>query len=295
MQLTYMQAVVVVIVAAVAWGYSSVCGQFLFENYQTDPSWMITIRQLLAGSAFLIYLILRKKDIFSIWRDKEDAKDLLIFAFLGLLGAQYGFYYTIALSNAATATILQYMAPVFVVVWIAFKVRKMPTVIELISLALAVAGVFLLATHGNINEIVIMPEALFWGLLSGVALAVYSVAPVNLLKKYDTTLIMGWGQILSGLFLASLFNPFDAGNNWDAMSVGALAYIILGGTVLSFSLFLTGLKVIGPTNATLLASVEPLSSIVFMVIFLGTTLHILDYVGMTCIMLTVLILTLHKK
>ena len=187
------------------------------------------------------------------------------------------------------------MAPVCVVVWIAFKVRKMPTVIELISLALAVAGVFLLATHGNINEIVIMPEALFWGLLSGVALAVYSVAPVNLLKKYDTTLIMGWGQILSGLFLASLFNPFDAGNNWDAMSVGALAYIILGGTVLSFSLFLTGLKVIGPTNATLLASVEPLSSIVFMVIFLGTTLHILDYVGMTCIMLTVLILTLHKK
>ena len=110
--------VLMIIVAAVLWGTSGVCGQYLFEQYPTDASWMITVRQLAAGALFLGWLVFKKKNILAIWgvggRDikrGDDARgnarnrfDLLFFTYGGLLGAQYGFYYTISLANAPTAT-----------------------------------------------------------------------------------------------------------------------------------------------------------------------------------------------
>jgi hypothetical protein len=144
--------------------------------------------------------------------------ELLFFTFLGLLPAQYGFYVCISLSNAAMAPILQYTAPAMIVLWFAFRQRRFPEGREILGVFLAMLGVFLVSTHGRLDQLVVSPLALFWGLFSGVGLAIYTVAPVRILKKFSTTEIMGWGQILSGLFLACFFNPFHSGSVWDASS-----------------------------------------------------------------------------
>ncbi len=46
---------------------------------------------------------------------------------------------------------------------------------------------------------------LVWGLLSAVGVAVYSVSPVDLLYKYGTLPIVGFGMLLSGIVAAILF------------------------------------------------------------------------------------------
>ena len=295
MQVSFLQGVGLIIAAAVMWSLSGVCGQFLFQHYQTDASWLITVRQLCAGTVFLGYLLARHKNIFKVFQERRDWVELLFFTFLGLLPAQYGFYVCISLSNAAMAPILQYTAPTMIVLWFALRKHQLPEGREVLGVILTLAGVFLVSTHGKLDQLVVSPLALFWGLFSGVGLAIYTVAPVRILKKFSTTEIMGWGQILSGLFLACLFNPLQSGSLWDTASIAAIMYIVIGGTVIPFSMFLIAVTVVGPTKASLISCVEPLSSILLVVLVLGTPLTVLDIVGMSCIIATVLLLSIQKK
>ena len=109
-------------------------------------------------------------------------------------------------------------------------------------------------------------------------------------------LLMGWGQLISSLFLLPFCNILDSGVRvWTPAAAGAVAFIILGGTIIPFTLFLSGVKIIGPTKASLISCFEPLATILFTVVFLGTGLLPIDYVGMACIMVTVFMLTMKKK
>ena len=160
---------------------------------------------------------------------------------------------------------------------------------------MALAGVFLIATHGSLDSVALSPAALTIGIISAISLAFYTVMPFRLLQKYSTTLIIGWGQFLSGGFLCIFINPFEPSGHWDGAAVAAMVYLILGATVLSYSVFLVGLKVVGATKASLISCAEPLASIIAVVLWLKTPLTLEDLVGMTCIILTVVLLSLPKK
>ncbi|MBO6038394.1 MAG: EamA family transporter [Acidaminococcaceae bacterium] len=285
-----------VMLSAAMWGLSGVCGQFLFENYQPYPVWLIAVRQLAAGLLFLLYMGMKGEPLFAIWQsNRKNIIEMLWFT-LGLLGAQFMYYYTISVSNAPTSTILQYQAPVFIILWQAFVRRHMPEGRELLGVVLAMTGVFLISTHGDPAHLVISPVALVSGELSAVALCIYMIAPENILKQFPTMLIMGWGQLISFLFVMPFCNMLDSGvTAWTPAAVGAVSFIILGGTVIPFTLFLAGVKIIGPTKAALISCFEPLATILFTVLFLGTVLLPVDYAGMALIMVTVIMLTIKKS
>ncbi len=97
-----------------------VAGQYLYEYHQADSVWLV-IRQIVGGLIFLSFgALVQKQNVFKALR--ETPRDLVEFSFLGILGAQLGFYYTIGLCNAATATVLQYMAPIYVMLWVSYKI-----------------------------------------------------------------------------------------------------------------------------------------------------------------------------
>lgn len=288
------KGIICVLLAAIFWGTGGVSGQFLYTNYHTDAVWLVMVRQIVAGCIFLLYSkLVLKNNIFGLL--KEFPVATLIFSFPGILGAQLGFYYTISLCNAATATVLQYTAPIYVVLWMAYKNHRLPDAKEILGVILAFTGVFLISTHGRLDSLAISMEALVIGILSAFSYALYSVQPVKMLSRYPTTTVIGWGQLISGLFLIFFRNPFQPAGVWDMYAVLAFSYLILGATVLTYALFLTGLKIIGSTKASLLSCAEPVSSIICVVLFMGTHLTSMDLLGMGCIIFTVGMLSLPKK
>ena len=115
-----LKGIFLIIGAATCWGMGGVAGQYLYQYHQADMIWLCMARQILAGCLFLLFAaVVQKQNIFAIL--KADTWNIIEFSFLGILGAQLGFYYTIGLCNAATATVLQYMAPIYVMLWMSYK------------------------------------------------------------------------------------------------------------------------------------------------------------------------------
>ena len=279
--------------SAVFWGVSGTCAQFLFENKGFDPAKLVCWRLLLAGFILVCYsLTEERRDTFKIWRSPSAAVQLLLFALLGMVGVQYTYFYSISLSNAATATILQYIGPLFVVAFYAIKYRRWPVLAEYGALILALTGIFLLVTHGSFDQLVISDAALFWGIFSAFSLAFYTIQPVVLLRTYSPATVTGWGMLVGGVAFSFFSEPWDFQGTWDLEAWGAFVYIILFGSVLAFYFFLKSVTIIGASTASLLCSVEPLAAAGVAVYWLGIYFGPMDWLGTGFILMTVILLSL---
>ena len=81
---------------------------------------------------------------------------------------------------------------------------------------------------------------------------------------------------------------------YEAVAVGAMAMVVVVGTVLSFSFYMEGVRIIGATRASLFASVEPVTATAATVLIMHTAFTLPDFFGILCIMAAVLILSIKK-
>ena len=273
------------------WGLSAACGQFLFDVKGATAKWMVPIRLILAGSLMLFYYIIReKKEAFRIWKKKRDAIDVMIYGLAGLMLCQFTYYYTIELSNAGTATVLQYISPVLIMILVCISEKRIPKIMEVVALVLAVLGIFLIATHGDIKHLAISKEALVIGLFSAWTVVIYNMQPKRLMRYYPTPYLLAWGMVIGGIVLAMLFKPWQYEVHVDLGVILACGTIVLLGTISSFSLYMQGVKLIGPGRASLYCCVEPIAATLICAVWLKEPFAAIDIVGFLCIIATILIL-----
>ncbi len=277
--------------AAILWGVSGNFGQFLFQQRAMSIEWLVVVRLLVSGVILLALSISQgKNDFWLIWKNKQDSIQLILFAFLGIVAVQYTYFAAIKHSNAATATVLQYVGPVLIAVYLAIINKKLPNFKQSLAIFLAIAGTFLLVTHGSIESLSISSEGLFWGLMSAVALAYYTVKPVNLLNKYSAALVIGWGMIIGGIGFSFVHAPWNISGVWDGYTWVFTLFIIFPGSLISFYIYLSAVKMIGAQTTSLLASAEPLSATVMAVFWLNVPFGLMDWIGTICIVFTILLL-----
>lgn len=283
--------VLITILGGVLWGLSGACGQYLFEYKDVTSKWLVPIRLMTAGLVMLVFYILKEKgEAFRIWKKGRDAVDVLIYGIAGLMLCQFTYFFTIELSNAGTATVIQYLSPVIIVILVCAMERRLPRAVEILSLFLAVAGIFLIATHGNIRQMVISKEALFMGLLSAATVVLYNMQPRRLMIHYPTAYLLAWGMTIGGIVLALIFKPWNYTYSIDLPFFGALVAIIFLGSMVAFTLYMQGVKMIGPARASLYACVEPIAATVLSAIWLKVPFQPIDFLGFAMIIATILIL-----
>ena len=139
---------------------------------------------------------------------------------------QYSYFRAIELSNAATATTLQYTGPALVLIWLALREKRMPARKEMIAVVCAMGGAYLLATHGDPSQLALSPTALVWCVLAAISVAVYSVQP----RGDDCKIRYAAGYRLryaaGGTWSVHYFPALACGRAVDAVTVLGMAYII---------------------------------------------------------------------
>lgn len=280
------------------WGLSGPVVQKLFHEYGFTTEGLVTLRMICAGLLLLVIAAYQSgaRQVWSIWKEQQDRIGVLLFGLLGMLGVQYTFFAAIETGNAATATLLQYLGPLLITVYVALRIKKLPTRRELTALGLAIVGAFLLVTNGSLEGLSIPWAGLWWGLATAVAMAFYTLYPVPLLTRWGAVTVVGWGMLIGGIALGLVVHQCEAGaQSWSALTLAYVGFVILFGTLLPFYLYMESLRHIKGTEASVLSSAEPLTAMVVSVLWLHVPLGFFEAIGGLCIISTVVLLSWRRS
>ncbi len=277
------------------WGFSGVCGEFLFTQKGISAAWLVPHRLIISGAAMLAFFAVRFAARGQFARlfaplSPRHAASVLAFALLGLMMVQFSYFRAIELSNAAIATVIQYSAPIFILAVVCWRERRRPSWRELAALVLAVGGVFFLATHAQLSRLVISPLALFWCAASAVCVVFYNLCALREREEFGVGLVLAWGLFIAGVVLCGALRVWRLGGVTDAAGAAAVFGVIFFGTICAFGLYLKGVELIGAARASFIAAVEPVSAAVVGAVWLGTRLGGWDALGFVMILACVWLL-----
>ena len=109
------------------WGMSGVMGKYLFDAKDLTATWLVTVRLLGAGICLLLLMYQRKgNSIFRVWKREDSAVNQLIFGMIGMAMCQMTYFLAIQESNPGTATVLQYSAPILIMVFFVLVEKRFP-------------------------------------------------------------------------------------------------------------------------------------------------------------------------
>ncbi len=280
----------------ICWGLSGCFGQYLFQSKGITADWLVTMRLVIAGSILvLLGLFIQKKALCHIWQKPRNRKRLVLFALAGVLVSQFTYFSAVQYSNAGTATVLQSLSSVMILVIVCLREKRLPRRLETGAMICALLGVFLLSTHGDIHSMTLTQMALIFGLASAVGAVAYTVLSGNLLREYGVYAVVGFAMLVAGVVMLVFVRPWRFTIAWDMQLVLALGGVAILGTAVAYSLFLKGVSIVGPFLGSLLGTVEPITAVIISLVFLKEPFAWMDMIGFALILGTVCVLSLKSN
>ncbi len=178
----------------------------------------------------------------------------------------------------ASGTMIQFLAPVFIIIYSSLRSKMWPRRIDAISIVVAVVGTFILATGGRFDQLALSPLACFWGLIAAFSEAINTVLPGKLFKKYGPIPVIGAAMLVAGIaFLPIYFTqPMP---KLAPVDVWVIVYIIIGGTLLAYTMYLSSVQYIEPSTVGMLGAFEPLIATILSVSLLHADFGPMDMFG----------------
>jgi|SRR5450759_4368451 drug/metabolite transporter, DME family len=243
-----------------------------------------TIAALILGSSLIVKDRARLK---VAWRDLP-----LLIAF-GVIGIAV-FYVVQIISvesvGVAVTWVMLYTAPIWVVLFSAIFLHERITQPKMIAIALSLGGCALVV---KIYQGAAINLAGLWaGLATGLAYAAYTLfSKAASARGYNTWTFMLYGLFFGAICLLPLQSIDDLTRSIAAP--GAMLWLILlclGPTLAAATIFITGLKYVRASNASIVATIEPVLATLLALIFLHESLEPLQLIGAGLILSAVIVL-----
>ena len=279
------------------WGIGGTVAQQLFAQ-GIEVSWLVSTRLLIAGTLLLLTQAVFKDrtQILAIWREKYSATRLVIFALVGMLAVQYTYMASIKEGNAAVATLLQYLAPVMIIMWVTLRGQAKFTKKNAVTIVLALGGSFLLLTNGSLSALAVPLPAIIWGLLSGVTLAFYTLYAIPLLMRFDSLVVVGWAMVIAGVAMSFVKAPWDVDlSTFTATTYIYLVIVIIFGTMLAFWFYIESLQTLTAKETSLLGNIEPLTAVLATVLWLQEPFGTFQWFGTSLILIMMIYIALKAE
>lgn len=266
-----------ILAAAAIWGSIGVAGRVAFGG-GADPLETAFFRAAIAFLTIAAGVAIWNRPLLRVRRG-----DLWLFAGFGIISIAAFFFvylYAISRTSVATAAILLYTAPIWVIVLSSILFHEPLTRGKILAVALAFAGCVLVVRGYDPRSLRLNLPGVLAGLASGFTYGMYSIFGKTALRRYSplTTLVyaLGIGAVALGGAAAAagaLRGPHSAAA-W-----GAIVYLSLVTTLLAQWLYLSGLDAVEAGRASLVATFEPVVAAILGYVALGEILEIWQIVG----------------
>jgi drug/metabolite transporter (DMT)-like permease len=283
--------------ASALWGVSGTILQFVSQQEHLEANWFLSTRTLISGVVLLlISAVVYKGHIFNVFHSWKSFLCIVAYGIFGLGANLYTFYMSVQTGTADASTILQYLAPLFILLGsIVFQHRK-PLPVDILVFIIALSGVVLSLTKGNFATLSISLTSLIWGILSGITAALYVVLPRPVVKQSSPMVILGWGTLIAGLIFNLKQPVWVATPHLTTGIVFGVGGIILFGTILPFMLLLYALNFAPSEVVSLVDATQPIVTFILSMIFFAVKINLVEMIGALLVILAIFILQqTHRK
>ncbi|MDR7451665.1 MAG: EamA family transporter [Armatimonadota bacterium] len=276
-----------IVAAAVLWGSLGVAGRVAFRN-GVLPLEAAFLRAGIAFVAILAAVLATDPGLLRVRR-----QDLPLFGAFGLVSIAAFFFvylYAISRTTVATAAILLYTAPAFVILLSALFFHEPLTRTKLAAVVLAFAGCILVVRGYDPLSLRLNLPGVLAGLASGFTYAMYSIFGKTALRRYSpmTTLTyaLGFGTVILG---AAAVGTGTVRITHSPAAWSSVVYLALVTTLVAQWLYLAGLVPLEAGRASLVATLEPVVAAALGYALLGEGLEGLQLLGGMLVLSAVLL------
>lgn len=203
-----------------------------------------------------------------------------IYGFLGVAAFYFLYVHAVIATTVTTAVVLLYTAPVFVTL-MAWRAWGEPlNARKLLALALAFCGAALVVRAYEPAQLSLNVAGVALGLGAGFTYALYTVISKFALARYASWTALTYALLFGSLFLAPLQTP--AGFAPLLQQPAAWIFLLglaIGPTLGSYALYNAGLQHVPASNASLVATIEPVVASVLAFVFLAERLEVWQVMG----------------
>lgn len=278
--------------AAMCWASGGLLAKWLFSHvgFEVTPVQLSASRAVVASAMLLVYLgIFRRREL--VIQPKKDLPFLVAFGVFGLAGVHFTYFQTISLTNVATAILLEYLAPVAVlVVSVAFLGERFTWALPA-GVGLSIFGCALMVGVVGGEGLVVSPAGIAWGLGSAAFFALYSLMGKAASGRFSPFTLLAYGLTSAALFWLLPMNaaPLVVELLSRPAGLGAVAVMAIVSTLVPFGAFLTALTRIEATKATVTATLEPVIAGIGAYLLFGESLSAWQLVGGALVLVAILV------
>ena len=279
--------------ATLQWGIAASLGRAVFtgklriggEVVGAINPLMIAQGRVTFSCLILLTILIARRGVRTLLLPRRDVLTMILIGTLGMAASNYFYYLAIQRTNVATAIIVQYTAPVWVLLYMVGRGLQKPTLQRIGAVGLGIAGIALAIDliHGNALRL----DALGVGaaLLAALSFSYYNIAVHDVLARYDRWKILLWAVLTASIFWLVVNPPWKiAAAGYSRSQFLFLAVFSLISMLGPFSCYFAGLQHLEPTRAVVTSCLEPVFSILIAAMFLSESVNTTQIIGIVLVL-----------
>lgn len=286
------------------WGVSAALGRAVFTGklsltgeplHPIDP---LILSQTRTSFSLLILLpiLVGRRGWQRIKLPKSDLVQCLVLGMFGVAASNYFYYVAVQKTSVAIAIIVQYTAPVWVLLYVVARGQQKLSPQKVGAVGVAIAGIAL--TIGIVGAKSGSPLRLdsygfLAALLASFSFAFYNVGGHSILARYDRWRVLVWTIASAAVFWLFMNPPWKVVAAHYTLQQWTFLFVFSMISVLgSFSLYFLGLQHLEPTRAIIASCLEPVFSILLAAALLGEGLRPIQTLGIVLVLSAIVIVQL---
>jgi DME family drug/metabolite transporter len=289
----HLKGYIAISLAAVLWGVAASVAKSFFNN-SYEPLILVQMRVTLSFAVLFLYFLSTNRSLlkFSV----KDIPHFLVVGILGVAGSNYFYYSAIKETNVSTSILVQYTAPIMVMIYSVLFQKEKLTIAKLSALVLSLSGIFL--AIGAYNPEIIQGNAIgiIYALIAAISFSIFNISGKSLTEKYSiwTGLIyllgaatLFWGFINTPMEILKANYSFE---DWKVFGIIAVISILI-----PYSLYYYGLHHIQSSKAIIISTLEPIVAIITEWLFLDGRMGIVQVIGALFVITAIVMLQRDSK
>jgi drug/metabolite transporter, DME family len=283
--------------SAVLWGISASLGRAAFTGRLLPSSGISRVDPLILSQArttfsFLMVLVglVITRGLSRLRMPWSDLGRVVALGLVGVAASNYFYYLAIQRTNVATAIIIQYTAPVWVLLYMVVRKLERATLPKMVAVALAIFGIALVIGLLGQGQLRLDSLGVTAGLIAAFSFSYYNVFGHSILERYDRWTVLLFTTMSASVFWIFVNSPWKIiASHYTAAAWGFLFGFSLLSVLLPFTFYFAGLQHLSPSKAIVVSCLEPVFTILIAAAALHESVHPLQAVGMIMVLCAILV------